>query len=575
MNLNVKVDGRVALLAVALAVIAVGVKVWADGQVLAIGGPAQLLRAPSGDIYIQVQNHLLQHSAQGAFKRRFDLAAVGVESLIGGIAFYPNGDILIRRGSDPRSLYDKLRAYARLASGRSIVSSSPGEGLVRCNVTSLACAPFGDPVPDFRATFHAFIDASTGSVYVSDTSRHTLRRFSAAGKETSSVANGVRFPNQLLLYEGRLLVADTNNHRIAVFDLNGEELLRESASFDVEPDEARSRGERWPTHFARVAEHWWVNNMRSDMRNGGVYVFDSDWTFVKRLRLPEGADPIAILPYGPGALISDWENDRIYRVDADGQLVGEFTSSGLRELLQESMERRGFYRVVSWLGIALLAMVLAGLLVKGLSAPASPTHRAAPEPEPVEPPADWVWFRPDPVVVRKLRATARTAALAVTALIAALVVLAIASAQWLILLGLALPVTGLAAITASLYWMSAALLRTRIGLRGKHIALRDHRGRESRSPLHRVVYSDSAIATPEMAVVLGGPHKSLYDRHQLEKNLVPYLDAAKKLTDWQMQLKLIRLHRPTTVLLGLVLITCAVTLVAYLTASWTVFPAGP
>jgi hypothetical protein len=576
MNLNAKVQPVVATVVIVLAVLAIMVKIWGDGRALAIGGPAQLLRAPSGNVYLQIQNQLLQHSPQGGFERRIDLSELGVTKIIGGIAFFPDGDILVRRGRDPRSLLDNVRAYGRLQSKRSILSPDPESGLARCDLESMTCAPFGVPTIDFQATFHAHINAVTDIVYVSDTSRHTLRSYSADGSELSSIATGMKFPNQLLVHDGQLLVADTNNHRIAVLEVNGMVLTQQSASIDVVPGEGESSGERWPTHFARVADRWWVNNMRSDLRNGGIYVFDDEWQFIERLQLPGGADPIAILPFGSGALISDWDNDRVYYVDASGRLLDDFTSAGLEELLSESRDRRIFYKLVSWLGIALFVLVLAGLVIKALLEPTrnARDHSAVTNPEPAAPPQDWVWFSPDQAVVNKVRFSARTALVALALLIAALLVLAVVRAQWLILIGLALPLTGLVAVSSAIYWMALALVRTRIGLRGNHVALQDHRGRESRSPLHRVVYSDSAIATPAMAVLLGGPRKSIYDRRELDENLVPHLGKATRITEWQMQLRLIRLHRPTAVVLTLVLIASLAAVGAYLLASWVLLPAG-
>jgi hypothetical protein len=569
MNLHVKVHPVIATVVFAAAVIAIVVKAWGDGRALAVGGPAQLLRAPSGDIYIQVQNTLLQHSADGVFKRRIDLAELGVNRLIGGIALFPNGDILVRRGDDPRSLYDKLRAYARLASTRTILSKRPGEGLARCNLERMQCTPFATPAIDFKATFHAVVDARGTSVYVSDTSRHTLRKYSSAGHELSSVARGVRFPNQLLLHDGQLLVADTNNHRIATFDVSRTELPETASSFDVIPDEAGSRGERWPTHFAHVAGHWWVNNMRRDMRNGGVYVFDADWQFVERLQLPDGADPIAILPLATGALISDWDNDRIYRLDEAGRMLGDFTSSGLRTVLQESAERRNFYRVVSWLGIALFVLMLAALLLKGLTEPAEekrrrcsrPAHRA------VEPPGDWVWFRPDPPRVRTILWSARIALSMALLLIAALLLLVAIRQSWQILVALALPLAGLAGFMAVLYAMSAAIAGTAVGLRGNQIALRDHRGRESRSSMNHVVFSDAAIATRDRAVLLGHPRKSIYNRQQIDEQLMPHLGKATRIPEWRMQVRIIRLSRPGTLLLAVVVVASTAVGAALLLAS--------
>ena len=145
-----------------------------------------------------------------------------------------------------------------------------------------------------------------------------------------------------------------------------------------------------------------------------------------------------------------------------------------------------------------------------------------------------MWFRPQPALVRKSERSARMALAAMLLLMASFVVLAVLRAQWLILLGLALPLLGLAAITAVMYWMTRAIMNTAIGLRRNQLALRDHRGRESRSSLNHVVFSDAAIATRDKAVFLGQPRKSIYDRGQLEEQLIPHLGDATKISDWQV-----------------------------------------
>lgn len=556
MNLNAKVHPVIATAVLMLAAVAIAVKVWADGRVLDVGGPAQMLRAPSGQVYIQLGNRLLQHDSQGGFIRGIDLADLGITQLIGGIAFFPDGDVLLRRGSDPRSLLDKLRAYGRLKNRRSIFDPEPGNGLARCNLQELRCTPFGTPPVDFRSTFHAYVEPQGDTVWFSDTPRHTLRKFSAAGEQLATLETGVRFPNQLLIDDGRLLVADTNNHRVAAFDVSGPDWPQQGSTIDVIPGEAASRKERWPTHFARVGERWWVNNMRSNMRNGGIYVFDDDWRFVERLALPDDADPIAILPFDSGALISDWDSLRVYRMDADGRRLDDFSSSGLEAALHDAREQRRFYAVVSWLGIGLFVLVLAGLVLRALVEPAAkkPAQSAMAATGAAAPPGDWVWFRPQPELVRKTERNARVALAAMVLMMAAVAILAIVRGQWLILLGLALPLAGLAAITGVMVWMTRAVLHTAIGLRGNQIALRDHRGRESRSSLNHVVFSDSAIATRHQAVLLGQPRRSIYNRQQLEEQLLPRLGSATRISEWQMQKTLMRVRHPSAVLLVVVLL---------------------
>lgn len=556
MNLNAKVHPAIATAVLAMAAVAIAVKIWGDGKALDVGGPAQILRGPSGQMYIQAGYRLLQHDSNGRFVRGIDLTDLGVSRVIGGFAFFPDGDLLLRRGADPRNFLDNLRAYRRLESKRSIFDPEPGSGLARCDLDRLHCTPFGAPPIDFRSTFHAFIDAQDDTIWFSDTPRHSLRRFSADGEQLEVLETGVRFPNQLLVDDGRLLVADTNHHRLAAFDVGGPELPQTGASIDVIPGEATTRGERWPTHFARVGERWWVNNMRSNMRNGGIYVFDANWRFIERLALPDGADPIAILPFGSGALISDWDNLRVYRLNAAGRRLDDFTSTGLDAVLQDAREQRRFYGAVSWIGIGLFVLVLAALVLRGLLEPAAERPARSPmgAPGATVPTDDWVWFRPEPALVRKAERSARVALAAMSLLMAAFVVLAVVQAQWLILFGLALPLLGLAAITAVMYWMTRAIMNTAIGLCGNQLALADHRGRESRSSLNHVVYSDAAIATRERAVFLGQPRRSIYDRRQLDEQLFPHLGNATKISEWQMQKTLLRVRHPSAVLLITVLL---------------------
>jgi hypothetical protein len=169
-----------------------------------------------------------------------------------------------------------------------------------------------------------------------------------------------------------------------------------------------------------------------------------------------------------------------------------------------------------------------------------------------------VWFRPEPALARKAERSARVAMAAMSLMLTIFVVLAVARAQWLILFGLALPLAGLAGITGLVYWMTRAMMNTAIGLRGKQITLRDHRGRESRSSLNHVVYSDAAIATRDQAVFLGQPRKSIYDRQQLEEQLIPHLGNARKISEWQMQKTLLRVRHPSAVLLVAVLLASLV-----------------
>ena len=161
---------------------------------------------------------MLEHNAEGEVVRGHDLGELGVDMVIGSLAFFSDGELLLRRGADNRSLGNKIAAYQRRTNTSDLVPESPGAGLVRCKLETRECRPFADPPIDLKSTFGVHIDWRNDEVYISDTSRHTLRKYSRDGIELAAPVDGFKFPNQLLLQERHLLVADTNNHQIRIVD---------------------------------------------------------------------------------------------------------------------------------------------------------------------------------------------------------------------------------------------------------------------------------------------------------------------------------------------------------------------
>jgi hypothetical protein len=368
-DLNMKVHPAIVALVVALSIVAIGIKVWADGESRALGGPSQLLTDPSGNIYVLIQNQLLQHDQSGNFQHRHDLGDLSVDVVIGAIGFFSDGDILLRRGPDQRSLADNISAFQRKENSNTIDTEIAQVGLARCDLNTLECFVFGASPIDLQSTFGLYIDWLNDDVIISDTERHTLRKYSANGVEVAGPTRGFNFPNQLKPDEGALLVADTNNHRIAVVESTDASFGEVLQSIDVVPSEADRRNERWPSHFAKVGDEWWVNNMRNDMRNGGIYAFDEDWSFKRRISLPDDADPISILAFGSGALITDWDNDRVHYIDSSGAALPDFESSGLSDVIEESRSGRLNYQALSWIGVIFFVVVLIVLIMRAIVRP--------------------------------------------------------------------------------------------------------------------------------------------------------------------------------------------------------------
>lgn len=363
--MNTDVHPAVAALVLATTVLALALWTWASGVAASIGGPSGLKADPRGHRFVQIQSYLVEHDPDGKYVRTHDLRELGVEVFLGGFAFFSNGDILLRRGPDPRSFIDNIRAYQRETNRKPIAPDAPGSGLFRCDLETMVCDRFGEF--DFKATYSLFIDWQTDDVYVSDTTRHLLRKYSWDGVELAAPVGGFRFPNHLMLDDTTLLVADTNHHVIRRLESETSRFAEDIERIDVVSAIARAAGQTWPTDFGRVGDQWWVNNMQNGMDRGGLYVFDRDWDFVHRIELPRGADPISILPAGGEVWVSDWNNDVVRRFSAAGEPLPDLDSAGLETILTGARQTRLTYTVLSYAGIAMLVVMLLGLFVRAAS----------------------------------------------------------------------------------------------------------------------------------------------------------------------------------------------------------------
>ena len=103
------------------------------------------------------------------------------------------------------------------------------------------------------------------------------------------------------------------------------------------------------------------------MNEGGIYIFDDNWRYDRNVTLPPGADPISLLSFRNEVLISDWNNDRIHRISMRGELLENFASPGLEQVLAESTTSRRQFEIYSYAGIVLFGLVIVGLCIRGLA----------------------------------------------------------------------------------------------------------------------------------------------------------------------------------------------------------------
>ncbi len=527
--MNSEVHPAVAALVLFVAAMAVAIWTWGSGVAAGFGGPAELRTAPDGHLFVQIQNSLIEHDVDGAYLETHDLEELGVEVFLGGYAFFSNGDILLRRGPDQRSFLDNIRAYRRETNQAPIIPESPESGLFRCNLVTLACTQFGEGI-DFKAAYSVFIDWQTDEVYISDTTRHLLRKYSSDGVELAAPGGGFKFPNQLLLHDGQLLVADTNHHVIRSVESGSTGFAQFVEAMDVVPGAATLAQQTWPSHFARVGDEWWVNNMQTGMNLGGVYVFDNEWQYVRRIDLPLSADPISILAASDSVWISDWNNDAVYRFSATGQPLADLESAGLEAVLEASRQERLKFTIFSYAGVAAVVLLFLVLILRSLTnGPTRTRNRDSGLDEAVsgaEP--ERLHLEPDEKIRKRMnRMVSVAGALLLLALAGVIINFEVLSNPEFLLV-LALPFAGVLFIGILMAWVNRANWGTSVTVNGSTVTLRDHKGRQSHCPIRQVRYDKTAIATRDTVVVLGLPNAQIYRRSDIQDKLLPRLVEAQE-----------------------------------------------
>jgi len=565
--MNSDVHPAVVALVLMLTAVAIATWMWGSGAAASIGGPAELKSDPGGHAYVQIQNYLVEHDSSGDYVQTHDLTSLDVELFLGAYAFFSNGDILLRRGPDPRSFGDNFRAFQRKTNQKSITPERTDSGLFRCDLAGSTCTRFGAKGIDFKAAHGVFIDWSTDDVFISDTTRHLLRKYSADGTELAKPVGGFKFPNQLLVHDDMLYVVDTNHHVVKVVSRRTETFGESVESLNVVPAAATKEFQRWPSHFARVGNAWWVNNMQTGMNRGGIYIFDDGWHFDRKADLPADADPISLLPVGDNVWVSDWNNDSVRRFTASGEALPDLVSEGLEVILATSRLERRKYELISYSGIALIVFVLLALMVRALAArmnegPVGPSGRDAVGEE--QEPGASLYLEPDDKAIRRMAIAVNVAVLLAFIIVALLVYIMMLHDKPEFGIQLIVPMAGMLGMVLLIAWLNRANTGTSISLQANLVTLRDHTGRESSCPVREVRYDDTAIATPDAVVFLGRPMASVYKRKLLKERLIPQLSAAKKVGPFEMMKILVELRHPQ----GVITLIATIGLVIY--AVWAV-----
>ncbi|HET6827551.1 MAG TPA: hypothetical protein VFH35_02645, partial [Ramlibacter sp.] len=409
---------------------------------------------------------------------------------------------------------------------------------------------------------HFAVDLQGQRVFIADARGHKVRALALDGGRVlaESGEGQLFFPNRLRLDpQGRLVVADNDNHRLVWLEVRGATprmLQLQSLQVLAHPDARRSHTRA--ADFAMLSgangepEALWVLALASGQKNGDALVWGPGRMPMGRADLGGWTDPLVIEAFGPAAVVADFDGVALYRLGRRGEYLGAFGDESFQAELQASRDRLREGSLLEKLGWVSLAATLAvGFLLAwrygerpGMGAVREAFANL--EPSLAEVPGSTVELAPAAWYNRQIQWASvgmMTLMLAVVAMLVFVFPHQIpsgwrhdpriwaAGASVLVIVVL-LPVT--------LWWVLGVMARRVVLTAAGEVQIHSGKRMLASMPVREVIASAQALLVGRVALqyrlaaAFRGPQRWIYDEDQLTRYVLARLPAANRVTQQEM-----------------------------------------
>ena len=431
-----------------------------------------------------------------------------------------------------------------------LVAGSTGD-LYRCNPQSRGCRIIGKaPGKHGGRAFDLMVDPGNDRLFISNSRHHRIDVVSTDGSHLSVLQGAfrLRYPNGMAyLGDERIVIADTNNHRLLGLRVSGESDAEVLWSVDAANQHGRT-DRRWPITVALSSEgNLWAINGDGSLTQGDLIVYDPTGQAERRIHLEPGSDPVFLLPLPDGMLVGDYDNFRLIRVSLSGDTLSSFGDASLKQALTRLKQAQNtFDRSVTLAYVSLCFFLFLGLAAGYLDwrQRRSGSKRSDLDPEvrsvsiknrhpysareSVEGYQESIWLRPSERFRKQLRLVGLLlAGLFVVGLCLFLLVSDPPRAPWVLLTGL------LAVIPAGvLYAMFRRIREVAIHIEQGRVTLMDMSGRRTTVKPEALIYTRNRLIAGNIAVPLRSNHGEIFEAEAIERHLLPLLTSEQQTSEF-------------------------------------------
>lgn len=492
-------QNMMAVLLILCTVLSVWGRLWFDDKALEYRGPT-LIEASKQFILTTISKEyfLLNHTGQVRFA--------------GDLSWLPD-DINI---SDMQILDGNRVLLARRDKSR----------IDECDFTVYQCKPFTKSLAKkARGNFKFTYVKSQQLIYIANTTGHRVIVYDLVSEtaEVVSSKNDLRYPNDIYYADGKLYIADTNHHRMAIFLAQGQEKLKLDKSFRVEN---KLTSNTWPVSFVKMPDNtYWILIANDLLAKRKLVVFSKSGKAIKKITLPDNSVPSYITLAGNRIILSSEESSAIYSIDPVTYKVEHFGDESVTEKLKQNQAEREKYTLYSLgflvlLGVAILGIIfLVVQIIQNQKKQAS--NNKSTQEAPIKRPIykGIVWIERDPKLMLLIKI------INWLSLIMVIIIFTISgllfemgeftqlseSGEFYHLIMVSI-LTFILILT--IVWMSNFTLRTKVGTDGKFIYMSEFKSRYLKCLADEFIYSKKEIACPAFSFV----YKNPYDKYFFNKD---------------------------------------------------------
>ncbi len=482
-----------------------------------IAGPNLAAASPAGRLLVGAGERLLLHNRAGLGEKTVDISALGLASITGPVHYASEEQLLL---------------WGRVADSNA--------ALQRCDLDKATCEPLPQQQEMGRPAELA-VHPLSGQIFIADSNLGALVKLQSDGSPAARTTLALADHPAMQLDSGLLFMNSAEGPAISVFRYEDQAFGQQLDEVLLLPPRAMDEGQVSVHDFLKVGEFWWASMINPDTGSAGLYLFDSQWKYLREIAVDADYATGELLPWGQKVLLHHSASARVLRFNANGSPEADYHSNLLDELIEKQQQRLALGSAAWALAFSLCLVAAAIALsftavqyLRKLVYRARPTRGA----EPLDQYSEEIdWAAP----VQDLSALLGRRAVAYGVIGLAVVLVCIGLGASLAQLTASLLVLAGPAIGLALYSRGSA---GHAGTTGETLVLVDHRDVYHIAAGPRIQYRGPFLIIDDVVVFTGNALLPSLLPEQVDKQLLPVAHAGIRVDRKTVVVKLLEARHP-------------------------------